>query len=561
MFRFLPGRLCLAILLLAMPLAAQDPPAAGAEKPTAAQRGLAAIEAQLPLIAREKEDLTHLRAELEKAGSEEEQQEIRQQITEKRARIREIEASIRSLASGVPEDAWVEKPAAPRTLTEEAQDALSPVLDLIRNATSGPREMSELRDDIENWENRLNLANQAVERLGSLPPDEQLDPAIVAQLTKVREEWNNRRVEATGELEALRAQLAERESKNRGFVETFSDTVSGFWRSKGINLLLAIGVFIVVFLAGRRALDLLRRHSPLHKREETPVYTRLLDLLAGLLIGLLATAGALLVLYFRGDWLLLSIATIIIVAVIIGSRNSILPYADQIRTILNLGPVREGERIVIDGVPWRVDSLGFYCTFSNPQLGDARLRLPIKEVIGLRSRPLGKKEPWFPSAEDDWVILSDGVFGKVLTQTPEAVVVLQLGGSRRQYLVGDYLSLAPEDLSKGYRISVTFGIDYAHQPICTTEVPDVFLKGVHRALVGAVERENVKSVKVEFMAAGASSLDYVILADFTGEVARSRNVLERLIQKTCVEVCNEQGWIIPFTQITLHQAPAEETPA
>lgn len=535
-------------------LDAQEPtPDAG--KPSTVQRSLSAIEAQLPVIEQEQQKLNALRDELRnKAGSEEEKAEIRREISERRARIQNIESNIRSIASGIPEDAWVREPAAPRTLNEEVQDVLSPVLDQLRSATSGPRELSKLRDDIDTWKDRLAIAEQALTRLSAYPPSAEIDPQVAAQIEGVRRLWEGRKTEASGELEALTAQLAERESREKSFVESFSEGVSGFWRGKGVNLLLAILAFLTIFLVGRRFQDWLRQHNPLHKKEGTSVYARLFDLLAGLLIGLLATFAALLVLYFRGDWLLLSIATIILIAVVIASRNSLVPYADQIRTILNLGPVREGERIVIDGVPWRVDSLGFYCGFSNPKLGDARLRLPIREVIGLRSRTPGKKEPWFPCDEDDWIVLSDGTFGKVLTQTPEAVVILQLGGSRRQYPVGDFLALSPENLSKGFRVSATFGIDYAHQAICTTEVPEILTESIHRALVAAVERENVKSVKVEFSNAGASSLDYAVLADFTGEVARSRNVLHRAIQRACVDTCNEQGWIIPFTQITLHQA-------
>lgn len=546
-----------AVVFATTALHAQDTPAAPS-KPTPIQRSLSAIEAQLPVIDQEQQRLNELRDILRnKAGSEEEKADVRAAITERRARIEKLENNIRSLASGVPEDAWSQSPSAPKSLQDELRDALQPALDSFRSATSGPREISKLREDIDSWENRLAMAEQALKRLSTFPAEKELESKVAKELSDVRQLWENRRTEANGELEALRTQLAQRESNEKGFVETFSDGVSKFWRTKGFNLLLAITVFVLVLFVGRRGLNALRRHSPLHKKDETPVYARLIDLLAGVLIGLFAAFASLLVLYFRGDWLLLSIAIVLLVAIALASRNSILPYADQIRTILNLGPVREGERIVIDGVPWRVDTLGFYCGFSNPMISATSLRLPIKEVIGLRSRPLQRKEPWFPTGEDDWAILSDGTFGKVVTQTPETVVVLQLGGSRKTYPVGDFLSLAPENLSKGFRVSVTFGIDYAHQAICTTEVPEIFAREVHRALASQIDHEQIKSVQAEFASAGASSLDYAILADFDGEAARRYNQIHRAIQKACVDVCNEQGWIIPFTQITVHQAPED----
>jgi small-conductance mechanosensitive channel len=85
-------------------------------------------------------------------------------------------------------------------------------------------------------------------------------------------------------------------------------------------------------------------------------------------------------------------------------------------------------------------------------------------------------------------------------------------------------------------------------------VPDVFQRALEARLIEAVGKDGLRSLKVEFASAASSSLDFAMLADFTGELASRCNVLERLIQKTCVEVCNEQGWVIPFTQITVHQA-------
>jgi hypothetical protein len=31
-------------------------------------------------------------------------------------------------------------------------------------------------------------------------------------------------------------------------------------------------------------------------------------------------------------------------------------------------------------------------------------------------------------------------------------------------------------------------------------------------------------------------------------------MLERALARLLVDVCNENGWVIPFTQITLHQS-------
>jgi hypothetical protein len=62
------------------------------------------------------------------------------------------------------------------------------------------------------------------------------------------------------------------------------------------------------------------------------------------------------------------------------------------------------------------------------------------------------------------------------------------------------------------------------------------------------------SLNVEFASAGASSLDFVVLADMAGSMDSRYQFLQRRIQRICVDVCNERGYGIPFTQITVHQA-------
>jgi hypothetical protein len=64
---------------------------------------------------------------------------------------------------------------------------------------------------------------------------------------------------------------------------------------------------------------------------------------------------------------------------------------------------------------------------------------------------------------------------------------------------------------------------------------------------------------VEFKAANASSLDYLVYASMDGNSAASYFAIGRLIQKTCVDICNQEGWVIPFTQVTIHQAEAAAT--
>ena len=64
--------------------------------------------------------------------------------------------------------------------------------------------------------------------------------------------------------------------------------------------------------------------------------------------------------------------------------------------------------------------------------------------------------------------------------------------------------------------------------------------------------EDCLSLSVDFLQAGASSLDVVILADFKGEQAPAYRRIERALAKWTVECCNANNWEIPFPQLTVH---------
>lgn len=541
MIRFRLPLLCLLTTLVVSLLGAQD-------------KSLEALRSTLPLIEQEQDTLANLRQRLDETTSEVERQQLETEIAAAGKRLDELRNNFRTLASGIDEELYFGGPEAETSLNDEVQEILRPLLDELRDATAAPREMEELRDNLTKAEKRRDLAGSAIERLDQLLQRDDLGEEVAAQTRKTRDLWQERLDEAAGRIAVIEAKLAERERNTPTIVETISGGLSAFWKSRGLNVLLAITAFFATLFACRYLYRLLKRASPFHRKGERKLTARLTDLLVAVLGFVAATASVLVVFYLRGDWLLLTLSAIVFAGIVIASRNSLPPYLDQIRTMLNLGPVREGERLVHDGVPWRVDRLGFYCHFSNPLLGGGKLRLPIRTVNDLHSRPTDRKEPWFPTKENDWVVLADETYGKVVQQTPERVTVLRLGGSRKTYPTPDFLTLSPENLSTGFRVKSTFGVDYRHQPVCTGEIPGILTERLERALIDRFGHEVLHNLAVEFEAAGSSSLDYAVLADFTGEAAQRYNAIQRLLQKLCVDVCNEHGWVIPFTQVTVHQA-------
>ena len=157
-------------------------------------------------------------------------------------------------------------------------------------------------------------------------------------------------------------------------------------------------------------------------------------------------------------------------------------------------------------------------------------------------------------ASGDWVRLSDGTRGKVVALTPEWVQLVLLGGSRKTYPVAAFLAMNPENLSKNFRVRVRFGIDYRHQAECTKSIPLAIETDVKKGLREMLAAEDLKNLSVDFCEADSSSLDYQVLADFSGAVAARTGQFERTIQRLLVDSANHHGWTIPFQQLTVHQA-------
>ena len=103
-------------------------------------------------------------------------------------------------------------------------------------------------------------------------------------------------------------------------------------------------------------------------------------------------------------------------------------------------------------------------------------------------------------------------------------------------------------------MSCTFGIEYKHQSDATGTIGETLEEALTIRLIGKFGHEAVRSIKVEFATAGASSFDYEVLADLDGSLASKHRALQRLTQTICLYACNTNDWVIPFTQITVHQA-------
>jgi hypothetical protein len=536
-------------LALVVEISAQNVAASG----PAPDRSMPALKAVAEPLSTAISELDRLAAELKVATSEEGKQELSARIESERERIDQFRNHFRDIVGGAEATAFEVIEVKKVPLQEQFSELLEPLVGALREPTSQLRQTEEMRKALEVWSDREAKAGRVVARIDELLALAS-DERVKSELQSARRIWTGRQSEAAGEAEILRLRVEERDLSTPTMWESFSKMFGGFWRNRGLNLLLAVFAAVGGFIAVRRSYRWLRKISPVHRKDKGTLTSRVSDLVAILVAVLVSITAILLVFYLRGDWLLLTVAAVMLIGAAWAGKTALPPYIAQIRMMLNMGTVREGERLVYRGLPWRVKSLGFFTIFTNPELEGGDLRIPLEDVMGMISRDADPKEPWFPTRQGDWAILSDGTYGKVLRQTPEQVVVLKLGGSLKTFPTGEFIELTPENLSHGFRVQSVFELDYTHQSIATGEAVEIISRALEQGLIRELGREAIRSVRVEFRAAASSSLELVVLADFDGEMAPRYNFLERTLQRMWVDLCNERGWIIPFTQITLHQA-------
>lgn len=509
----------------------------------------------LRTIKKREAELELRRQDLANPRFEGRRDEVEQQIKNLTTDIDLLEQRFKELASGVELESDTDG-AQEFDWAREVKDLLGPAINELKRVTTRPREMDRLRREIEvltEHRHAIQRAEDNLHRFSQRYPEGEL----TSPLTELATEWEARRQEVDSELEYNKARLDRLANERHSLSATVENLMGIFFRSRGRNLLLAAAALIGFWVVFRYLQTWVERLSPFHRRGQTAA-VRIFNLTYSLFTGLGAIVVFLYVLYLFGDWVLLTITGLFLFGIAWASKAALPRFWEQTMLLLNLGSVREGERVIWGGLPWRVRTLSFYTHLQNPELAGGDVRLPIRAVFGLTSRLFEDHEPWFPTHSGEWVLLEGGIPAQVMIQTPEFVNLRYLGGAERTVASTGFVGMNPTVLSRGFRLASTFGIDYRHQPDAATAIPAELTEWIRRGL----EREGfgslLRRLSVEVQEAAASSLNLLVQADFGGDAAASYTYLGRLLQRCCIEAATAHGWVIPFPQLTIHRGDTRE---
>lgn len=517
------------------------------------ERTAAAIKNLRQLIANREALTAEIRALAATPAPENEDEAARRkgELEELRKEAAALSLQIGAIATGVSDEEFRGQAATEFDLNGELQALVEPFVVMMRDATENARQIERLRRAQSEARRREALARRALETLAPVRA-EASDEAVIAALEEMSALWEKRADAASDLANALDQQLKDRLSDRGQSREAVNAAASGFFKDRGLSLLLGLSAFGAVFVAMRYA-HRLASWIRVRRRMRRNFQTRLANLVFTVLTFVTATGAMLTVFNLRNDWLLLGVVAVMLLALVWVGIKMLPGAVEQVTLLLNLGAVQEGERVIIDGVPYEVRKLDFYTDFVNPAL-DADFNLPVRALIGMRSRPSARDEPWFPTRRGDWVRLADEQYGQVVSQSPDIVEIRIPGGSEVTYSTADFLAEKPENLSNGFRAEIVFGLSYRHQKDLPGEIMETLKERIRAGVAAMVPDGHLRDVGVDMLEAGDSAVSFEVEADLVGEAAPMLEDVERELVRLCVVACNEEGWEIPFPQLVVHKA-------
>jgi small-conductance mechanosensitive channel len=553
--------LLLALLLLSAPSASFS--AEGTDQPAADAAPIKSgtwrnFENLFNTINEAEKNLDSLRQQLREAKSDAERERIRSDMDLLDANIDSLRLAWEMWATGgVDLQMFSPQKEEKFDWRQEMQSAFEPIVMELRRLTERPRKMERLRSEQSFYQQRLAAADAALQNIveykNSAP-----SPDLVKAFGGLESRWRKRQDEIKNQLALINLQLEELQAPNRPTEERATEALKALLSERFVNLLLALLAAGLTYSV-LQMINRLYMRMMMHRGRRRPFLARVAHLSFMLISVVLALLAGMAVLYVRGDWILLGLLLIVLMGAALTLQRTLPAFIKEAKVLLNLGPVREGERVIYNGLPWKVQSLNMYSNLVNPVLRGGSVMLPAGELISLISRRYDDGEPWFPTRENDFVVLGDGSYGRIVLQTPE-VVQMRVAGALRSYPVGAFLGSNPQNLSLGgFAVAVKFGIDYQHQSAVTAEIRAKFEDYLGTRLRQSAFGGLLTDFFVEFDEAAASSLNLFIWAAFTGDAAESYFRIRRLVQRLAVDACNANGWVIPFNQMTVHLAAGSES--
>jgi len=508
-------------------------------------------------MKRRRDRLSELLQDLRKAKDDSERAPIQAEIDGLTAELEQTKAEIEIVVLGLQSQEYLEigtekEASSEFDLGKEIAQIFQPLIISLERATEPSRRMEELLQLSNRTKRREEVAQATLDNIAQFRLDGEKYPKYIEdRLANYEEVWNTRLQESVDLGTALNEQLEAahrmKGSTFKQFVRDFGD----FVLNRGVNLLLALGSglgFLVLCQFFRIGI------ANFYRARRTGVVSAPIRII-GMFISIVGVVGALIIAItifnIRHDWLMLAMSLLLALAISWSFVQALPSLMEETRVLLNLGSVREGERTLVNGLPYRVERLSLYSKLINPALNGGSLIFPVREMVNMHSRPVIEGEAWFPTNIGDWIV-RNGQHYEIMDQSPEHVIMRRPGGSEDFVPVREFLDTLFESLSGGYRRSHTLGLSYKHIDLAPEEIPRVLSEKVRKRVASRIGEEAILGIDTRLIDLGSSSLDYKILVDIGPNQGQYWENIQTDISNGVVDACLEKGWEIPFPQLVVH---------
>ncbi|MDM8545650.1 AAA family ATPase [Candidatus Venteria ishoeyi] len=483
---------------------------------------------------------------LRSAQTEEEKTAIAVELKKLRERKNNLQHDFTLTTTGIDTAALDEKTSKKINAEEELTKIFSPLIVGLTKFTEPVRRIEFLRSNITYYEQHVPKMRKGMEELDVLLVETQ-DETIKTRLMEERVHWEQQEKEFSAKLEVAKQQLIELENRKLSPLDAFDHFVQAVFSKRGFNIIFAVLIFFLTFIGMLLLRRLILLINPFNYIPKLHFIASLLDVALYLLSFIVATLVLMVSLYAAGEILALAIVTLILFGMAWAVRSALPKFVEQIKLLLGYGPVRQGERIIHEGIAWRVESIGIYSYLKNPLLTGGTLRLPVKDLIDMRSRPYDEeKETWFPCREEDYIVFVESkVWRKVAILTPQRIT-FDWYGVPETMPTTEFLEQRLLNLSRGpFWVGINFEIAYKHRHEILDKVLgqlETFLGEEFKSLPFFGERFLYPWVDVAgFTEASVTAMVWVQLESSAAEKYPSIAINMRRI---CLKAANTYDWEI-----------------
>jgi len=497
------------------------------------QRGIYSLKTQI----RTKE------AVLKKERTEEERTALEEELDGLNMELKKAEEAFDSIASGINIAGEGETPKEKKDLVQDIEDVITPIIQNFKRMSEKPRKIEKLRNDIAKLESNLALYTDGENNIIELINAQTVtDQDMLDELNDTKTRISILKDSIKLQLNIVQSQLSELLKDKKPLLSSGIEATKDFLKTKGLNILMA-------FLAGLLSFGLLfvlKRSllRPLFGKEKLNSFGKPIIALYEVVAFVISSIVVLISLLVLNDWFLFTLFIIVIGALAWSFKHFIVDIIGAVRIVMDMGTVREGQRVVMNGIPWHVEKIGIRTSLVNEALQGGHINVSMGKLKEMISRHVVGDEPWFPTKKGDFVLLADGTYGQVVVQTPEQVILLVYGVTRKFYPTIEFLAQKPQNLSDGFVITATISLNYSYQKKLFGII-ETFQKGLEEKLM----KDNVR---VEFNDAGVDSLNLIAMVPYEGSLADKYFVLQRELQRSVVDICIDNKLDIPFRQLTVH---------